>query len=86
VRQPDWHTLETDAALQRLNTSENGLTTAEANQRLAEYGPNTIPEARHRTILAMLPSQFADAIGQGERRRRPIDPSRGCRLHIRSYE
>jgi len=58
VRQPDWHTLETDAALQRLNTSENGLTTAEANQRLAEYGPNTIPEARHRTILAMLASHL----------------------------
>ena len=60
MSQSDWHTIEADAALQRLNSSADGLTTAEARQRLIEYGHNTTPEARHRTLLAMLLGQFTD--------------------------
>jgi len=38
----DWHSIETDEALQRLGSSATGLTTADAQQRLAGHGPNTI--------------------------------------------
>jgi Ca2+-transporting ATPase len=60
VPHSDWYAIEADVALQRLNTSADGLTTAEAVRRLAEHGPNTIPEARQHTLLAMLLGQFAD--------------------------
>ena len=40
----DWHRIETDEALQRLGSSATGLTKADAQQRLAEHGPNVIPQ------------------------------------------
>jgi len=55
-----WHTLEADAALQILKSSATGLTSEEAGQRLAEHGPNAIPEERHRSIFAMILGQFSD--------------------------
>jgi len=55
-----WHSTETDEVLLLLKSSATGLTTADAQKRLTEYGPNTIPERRHRTLLAMLLGQFAD--------------------------
>jgi Ca2+-transporting ATPase len=55
-----WHSIETDEALQRLESSISGLTSADAQQRLAEYGPNAIPEERRRSLLVMLLGQFAD--------------------------
>lgn len=56
----DWHSIETDEALQRLGSSATGLTTADAQQRLAEHGPNTIPGKRRRSLTVMLLRQFAD--------------------------
>ena len=56
----DWHNIETDEALQRLGSSPTGLTTADAQQRFAEHGPNAIPEKRHRSLMVMLLRQFAD--------------------------
>jgi Ca2+-transporting ATPase len=56
----DWHNIETDEALQRLGSSATGLTTADAQQRFAEHGPNAIPEKRRRSLMAMLLRQFAD--------------------------
>ncbi len=55
-----WHSTEADEALLLLNSSATGLTTADAQKRLTEYGPNTIPERQHRTLLAMLLGQFSD--------------------------
>jgi Ca2+-transporting ATPase len=55
-----WHTLDAVQTLQRLNSTAAGLATAEARRRLAEHGPNTLPEARRRSPLAMLLGQFAD--------------------------
>jgi len=43
-----------------LDTSPDGLSTAEAQRRLAEHGPNTIVEARRRSWLALLGAQFLD--------------------------
>ena len=56
----DWHCIETDEALRRLDVSANGLTTPEAKRRLVENGPNAIPETRHRSLMAMLLGQFTD--------------------------
>jgi len=57
-----WHCIEAEEALQCLKTSASGLTTAEARQRLAEHGPNTIPEKRRRSLLVMLLGQFTDVM------------------------
>ncbi|MEN8178013.1 MAG: cation-translocating P-type ATPase [Pseudomonadota bacterium] len=56
----DWHSIETDEVLKRLESSVSGLTSADAQRRLAEQGPNTIPERRRRSLLAMLLWQFTD--------------------------
>ncbi|NNG14503.1 MAG: HAD-IC family P-type ATPase, partial [Gammaproteobacteria bacterium] len=55
-----WHSIEADEVLQRLESSVTGLSTADAQQRLTEHGPNSIPEKRHRSLLVMLLGQFAD--------------------------
>ena len=60
VRPNAWHSLEADEVLQRLETSSQGLTTAVAQQRQAEYGSNTIPEKKRRSLLAILLGQFSD--------------------------
>lgn len=56
----DWHTIETDEALQKLGSSTTGLSTADAQKRQAEYGLNSLPEKRHRSLLRMLVTQFSD--------------------------
>jgi Ca2+-transporting ATPase len=56
----DWHSIETDEALQRLGASATGLTTADAQQRLAGHGPNAIPEKRRRSLMGMLLWQLAE--------------------------
>jgi Ca2+-transporting ATPase len=56
----DWHRVYCDAALARLQSSNDGLSTAQAQRRLAEHGPNRLPEGRRRTLFGMLLHQFAD--------------------------
>ena len=60
MTQTDWHLLEVEATLKHLNTSDTGLSRAEVEQRVAEYGANNIPEGRHRSLLNMLLAQFSD--------------------------
>ena len=55
-----WHTFEAEQALAKLESFPNGLTSEEAQKRRALHGPNRLPEARHRTLLAMLLAQFSD--------------------------
>jgi len=58
-----WRTLPLDEAARRLQTdSTRGLTDAEAAQRLAQHGPNTLAHAPGRTALAMLADQFKSLI------------------------
>ena len=40
---PVWHAQSTDAALAALAATAQGLTQAEAEQRLATHGPNSLP-------------------------------------------
>ena len=55
-----WHSIEADEVLLRLESSQQGLTTAVAQQRLAEHGPNTLPEKKRRSLLIILLGQFSD--------------------------
>jgi len=57
---PDWHCIEADEALARLDASEMGLTQADARKRLLDHGPNIIPEKRRRSLLILLAGQFTD--------------------------
>ncbi|MES0327032.1 MAG: HAD-IC family P-type ATPase, partial [Gammaproteobacteria bacterium] len=57
---PIWHSMESDEVLQHLESSATGLTSSEAKKRLAEHGPNAIPEKQQRSLLAILLGQFAD--------------------------
>ncbi len=53
-----WHTLDTESSLQKLSASPAGLSRAEAQARLQQYGPNRLPETGRRTILLRLLLQF----------------------------
>ncbi len=54
-----WHTLHADDVLRQLATySDKGLSSAEAERRLKEYGPNALTEAPPPTFWQMLFEQF----------------------------
>ena len=56
------HALATDAALQALKTGENGLSTAEAAERLAASGPNRLPTAAKEGLLKRFFKHFHDIL------------------------
>lgn len=53
-----WHTLTRAAALERVDSSERGLSSAEAQRRLSRYGPNRLPQAPIRSFLLIYFEQF----------------------------
>ncbi len=58
-----WHALEAEEVLQQLRApSEKGLSTAEAEQRLSDFGPNELTEAPGTTFWQMLWEQFANFV------------------------
>ena len=54
----NWYQLEVNQIFAELNTSENGLTDAEAKERLKQVGPNTLAEAEKISRLQILLHQF----------------------------
>ncbi|HHJ80291.1 MAG TPA: cation-transporting P-type ATPase [Candidatus Tenderia electrophaga] len=48
---PDWHAKSSEAVLESLQTSADGLGTEEAADRLARHGPNRLAEAKTRGLL-----------------------------------
>ncbi|MCP4187329.1 MAG: cation-translocating P-type ATPase [Gammaproteobacteria bacterium] len=60
MSQPAWHSMESDDVLRHLESSTIGLSTEQGRQRLADSGPNEIPEKRRRSVIAMLLGQFTD--------------------------
>lgn len=58
-----WHMLSCEAVEDRLRSNlARGLTSNEAAQRLAEYGANTLSQARERSALAIFLVQFRSLI------------------------
>ncbi len=58
-----WHSLPASEVLARLGiTPAQGLARDEAVRRLAEHGPNTLPEAEHRPLWRVLLRQFASPL------------------------
>jgi len=55
-----WHQLSAAEALSELQTTQQGLASAEADRRRAQYGRNELEEAPGRAPLAILAAQFAD--------------------------
>lgn len=60
MRKEYWHTLSIDAIFEILKTRAQGLNSEEARQRLEEFGPNEIREAKKRTPFEMFIDQFKD--------------------------
>jgi Ca2+-transporting ATPase len=54
-----WHAISAEDALVHLDTARtHGLTTAEVEKRLAQYGPNQLQEKKKRTFLSLVLDQL----------------------------
>jgi magnesium-transporting ATPase (P-type) len=54
-----WHALQADAALAHLGCEAGvGLSAPDVAQRMAEHGPNALPEAARRPVVLLLLTQF----------------------------
>ncbi len=60
--QDNYHSLETQAVLDQLATTERGLTAAEAENRLARDGKNELPQAKKANLLKIFLEQLKDPI------------------------
>lgn len=58
----NWYKLDTKEILQRLDTSENGLTGEKIKDLLAQYGPNKLMEAEKISGLKILLHQFTSPL------------------------
>ncbi len=59
-QQPKWYQLDAETVMELLGVSARGLSSQEAQRRLAEYGPNRLTEASKKSIWTMILGQFAD--------------------------
>ena len=57
-----WHSLETEDALSRLDSTPNGLSSEQAKQRLEKHGPNALgrPQAAAAQSARIYPQRHAD--------------------------
>jgi Ca2+-transporting ATPase len=58
----NWYSLKIDDTLVKLVSSENGLTTAEAQKRLSEYGPNELRKEKGTSPVKLFLAQFVDVL------------------------
>ena len=57
-----FHDKSAEESLQALNARHEGLTSAEAEQRLAEYGKNALKEAKKKSLARKFLEQFKDVM------------------------
>jgi magnesium-transporting ATPase (P-type) len=58
-----WHALAQAEVFQRVQSdAAHGLSPEEASRRLAEHGPNALPEAKHRSLFTVFFRQFASPL------------------------
>ncbi|MCX5716787.1 MAG: calcium-translocating P-type ATPase, PMCA-type [Nitrospirae bacterium] len=55
-----WHQKKANEIIEVMNSSVNGLSSEEAQKRLAEYGPNELREKKKKTPFMMFLDQFRD--------------------------
>jgi Ca2+-transporting ATPase len=55
-----WHQKNIRDVLDELGTSPEGISRAEAEGRLQQYGPNELEEKKKKTALMMFLDQFRD--------------------------
>ncbi|MEX0951846.1 MAG: HAD-IC family P-type ATPase, partial [Gammaproteobacteria bacterium] len=60
----DWHALDAGQVLQDLESGKDGLSPEQAAARLVEIGPNRLPEAPRRGVLARFAAQFNNLLIQ----------------------
>ena len=58
----NWHTLTVEQTFDRLKSSPNGLTAAEAAKRLTEFGPNEVQASARVSPFAILLEQFKNVL------------------------
>lgn len=58
----DWYRREAELIFSELNTSELGLSSAEADKRLEQFGPNKLAEAEKISLLKILLHQFTSPL------------------------
>jgi len=58
----NWYQLEVENALEKLGTSEEGLSAREAGERLKKYGPNKLAEEERISRLKILLHQFTSPL------------------------
>ncbi len=57
--QISWHSLTADEAINQLKSSiKVGLSHSIAKERFNQYGPNSLPEPKHRSLLSIFLHQF----------------------------
>ena len=62
TRAPAWHSLSPQACLQQLGSSPEGLSSAEAAERLQRCGPNRLVLGNGRSSLQILGDQFSNVM------------------------
>ena len=59
---PPWHAMPADEVNSHLDTGPSGLNAETATRRLAEHGPNRLPETKQRSALMRLLAQFHNVL------------------------
>mgnify|MGYP000058911372 CR=1 FL=1 len=62
MAQPSWHAMPADEVVSHLDTTPSGLKPEIAAARLAEHGPNRLPETKQRSAFMRLLLQFHNVL------------------------
>lgn len=60
IKSLDWHLLNPDEVMGRLQASDSGLSEEEVRKRLEHFGPNELIEKKGKSLLMMFLDQFKD--------------------------
>ncbi|WP_416260934.1 cation-transporting P-type ATPase [Gibbsiella quercinecans] len=60
--QEEWYQRSVEESLSALNTTPSGLSSAEAQQRLTQYGANVLPQAQSKSLFIKFIAHFKDVL------------------------
>ena len=58
----NWHNNSIETTFELLDSSQNGLSNKEANDRLLKYGKNRLPQPKSRSLLVRFLYQFNNVL------------------------